>query len=95
MLTGLFQEHIQRVSMQTLRKISHLKAVKHGTRSPLKTSEEFTRPTTNSDGPIKVGLVERWPVGRTTLFRWEQNGLPCVASLPVHLHLIRLRLGEC
>jgi len=55
MLTGLLQKHIQRVSMRTLSRTLHLKAVKHGTRSLLKLLKNFPDPQ-QTQMDLKVGV---------------------------------------
>ena len=72
MLTGLSQNCNRRVSMPTLSRYSRLdtfalKAVKHGTRSPFKTSEELARPT------ALLGL--RW-LSSGKIKQYEYGSLP-------------------
>ena len=50
MLTGLFKNTSNAQACKHSEKTLHHKAVKHGTRSLNKTTEELTSPTTNSDG---------------------------------------------
>ena len=64
MLTGLFQNHIDRVSMPTLNRSPYLKAVKHGTRLINTPNIKLIYPDHLASGPLDWDKLPPCPASR-------------------------------